>query len=171
MFTRGHRSEASHPERTATMTNATDKPTIVLIHGLWMTPRSWEHWIARFEGFGYEVIAPPYPGFEVEVEALRADPSPIEKLTIDSVADHYEEIIRALPAPPIIIGHSFGGTLTQLLHADGRSLADDATAATAVLGPHDLAPLAAAVELDLAILEDDVAPDRVDELGVEGAAL
>src|SRR6476659_5641076 len=88
--------------------------TIVLIHGFWMTPRSWEHWIPRYEGFGYRVIAPPYPGFEVEVEALRTDPSPIEKLTIDGVVDHYEAIIRALDTPPIIIGHSFGGTLTQL---------------------------------------------------------
>lgn len=92
-----------------------DKPSIVLVHGLWMTPRSWEHWIARYESYGYNVIAPPYPGFEVEVEALRADPSPIEKLSIDSIADHYEEIIRGLETPPIIIGHSFGGTLTQLL--------------------------------------------------------
>jgi pimeloyl-ACP methyl ester carboxylesterase len=80
-----------------------------------MTPRSWEHWVSRYEGYGYKVLAPPYPGFEVEVEALRADPSPIEKLTIDGVADHYEAIIRGLETPPIIIGHSFGGTLTQLL--------------------------------------------------------
>jgi pimeloyl-ACP methyl ester carboxylesterase len=95
-----------------TANNAT---TIVLIHGLWMTPRSWENWAARYERWGYKVIAPGYPGFEVEVEALRADPSPIEKLTIDSVADHYEAIIRGLDTPPIIMGHSFGGTLTQLL--------------------------------------------------------
>ena len=95
--------------------SADEKPPIVLVHGLWMTPRSWEHWVARYESYGYKVMAPPYPGFEVEVEALRADTSPIEKLTIDSVADHYEAIIRALDTPPIIIGHSFGGTLTQLL--------------------------------------------------------
>jgi len=91
------------------------KTPIVLIHGLWMTPRSWEHWIARFQALGHEVIAPPYPGFEVEVEALRADPSIIARQSIDSVADHYEAIIRAMHTPPIIIGHSFGGTLTQLL--------------------------------------------------------
>ena len=44
--------------------------TIVLIHGLWVTPRSWEHWIERYEGRGYRVLAPAYPGLEVEVEAL-----------------------------------------------------------------------------------------------------
>jgi hypothetical protein len=51
--------------------------TIVLIHGLWVTPRSWEKWIERYEGRGYRVLAPAYPGFEVEVEALNEDPSPI----------------------------------------------------------------------------------------------
>ena len=89
--------------------------TIVLIHGLWMTPRSWENWIPRYESRGFRVLAPAYPGLEVEVEALRADPSPIAKLTIGEVADHYEAIIRGLDKPPILIGHSFGGTLTQLL--------------------------------------------------------
>jgi pimeloyl-ACP methyl ester carboxylesterase len=89
--------------------------TIVLVHGLWMTPRSWEHWVDRFETRGYRVLAPAYPGFEVEVEALRADPTPIARLGIDMVADHYEAIICELETPPIIMGHSFGGTLTQLL--------------------------------------------------------
>jgi hypothetical protein len=56
--------------------------TIVLIHGLWMTPRSWEQWIPYYQSRGYRVLAPTYPGFEVEVEALRADPSPIETLTV-----------------------------------------------------------------------------------------
>ena len=50
--------------------------TIVLIHGLWVTPRSWEQWIERYEGKGYRVLAPAYPGFEVEVEALNEDPLP-----------------------------------------------------------------------------------------------
>jgi hypothetical protein len=56
--------------------------TIVLIHGFWVTPRSWEHWIARYEGRGHRVLAPAYPGFEVEVEALNADPTPIEQVTV-----------------------------------------------------------------------------------------
>ena len=42
--------------------------TIVLIHGLWITPRSWEKWIPRYESHGFRVLAPAYPGFEVEVE-------------------------------------------------------------------------------------------------------
>ena len=89
--------------------------TVILIHGLWLTPRSWEHWIPRYEERGFRVLAPAYPGFEVEVEALRADPSRIEGVGITEIANHYEAIIRDLDEPPIIMGHSFGGTVTQLL--------------------------------------------------------
>src|SRR5262245_33235352 len=94
---------------------STSLPPIVLIHGLWLTARSWEQWVARYESQGFKVIAPPYPGLEGTAEALREDPSPIAGLTIDGVADHYENIIRGLDADPILMGHSFGGTLTQLL--------------------------------------------------------
>jgi esterase/lipase len=54
-------------------TNGNTPDTIVLIHGFWVTPRSWEDWIAYYENKGYRVLAPAYPGFEVEVEALNAD--------------------------------------------------------------------------------------------------
>src|SRR3712207_6039579 len=92
-----------------------DSRTIVLIHGLWMTPRSWEHWIERYESRGHTVLAPSWPGMEAEVEALNEDPGGIGDLHIAEIVDHYEKIIRALDAPPIIIGHSFGGLFTQLL--------------------------------------------------------
>src|SRR5688572_32475361 len=89
--------------------------TIVLIHGFWVTPRSWEHWIARYESRGYRVLAPAYPGFEAEVEALNADPSPIEALTVPAVVEHLEAVIGGLESPPILIDHSAGGTFVQLL--------------------------------------------------------
>src|SRR6476619_1361374 len=88
--------------------------TIVLIHGLWVTPRSWEKWIERYEGRGYRVLAPAYPGFEVEVEALNADPSPIAALTIPAVVEHLEGIIGELERPPIIMGHSAGVLFTPV---------------------------------------------------------
>ena len=78
-------------------------------------PRSWEHWIDRYESSGYQVLAPAYPGLAVEVEALRADPSPIEALTVPGTVEHLEGVIRELDTPPIIMGHSFGGLLTQIL--------------------------------------------------------
>ena len=96
-------------------TDSTTPDTIVLIHGFWVTPRSWEHWIARYESQGYRVLAPAYPGFEVEVEALNADPSPIEALTVPAVVEHLESIVGRLESPPILIGHSAGGTFVQLL--------------------------------------------------------
>ncbi|MEV6816418.1 alpha/beta hydrolase [Micromonospora sp. NPDC051296] len=97
--------------------------TIVLIHGLWVTPRSWEQWIPYYEAKGHRVIAPAYPGFEVEVEALRADPTPVARLTVPETVAHLEKVITALPEKPILIGHSFGGTLTQLLLDRGHGAA------------------------------------------------
>jgi alpha-beta hydrolase superfamily lysophospholipase len=96
-------------------TNATGPDTIVLIHGLWVTPRSWENWVTHYEAKGYTVLAPAYPGFEVEVEALRADPSPIETATIKEIVDSLETLIGGLDKPPILIGHSAGGAITQIL--------------------------------------------------------
>lgn len=89
--------------------------TIVLIHGLWMTPRSWEKWVDRYTARGFRVLAPAWPGMDREVEELRADPAPIADQRIRTIVDHYAAIIRELPRPPIIMGHSFGGLITQLL--------------------------------------------------------
>src|SRR5215207_7457010 len=96
---------------------------IVLIHGLWVTRRSWEHWIERYESRGYRVLAPAYPGLEVEVEALREDPSPIEVLTVPAVVEHLEGIISELETPPIIMGHSMGGLIAQILLDHGYGAA------------------------------------------------
>src|SRR5260370_17200467 len=89
--------------------------TIVLIHGLWMTPLSWEHWVERYTARGYRVLAPAWPGMDVGVEQLRADTSAIDRLGIEEIVDHYDEIIRALEDPPIIMCHSFGGAFTDVL--------------------------------------------------------
>jgi pimeloyl-ACP methyl ester carboxylesterase len=89
--------------------------TIVLVHGFWVTPRSWEHWIRHYEAKGYRVLAPAYPGFEVEVEALNADPTPIENVTAPQIIERFENVIRDLATPPILIGHSAGGSFTQIL--------------------------------------------------------
>ena len=87
------------------------KSPIVLIHGLWLTPRSWEGFQARFEQRGHEVLVPAWPRMEGEVEALRRDPSVMNGLGIAEVVDHYERIIRGLGTPPVIMGRSgrYGG--------------------------------------------------------------
>ena len=89
--------------------------TVVLVHGFWVTPRSWEHWITHYEARGFRVLAPGYPGFEAEVEALNADPGPIMKVTVPEIIEHLESVIRELDTPPIIMGHSAGGAFTQIL--------------------------------------------------------
>ncbi len=96
-------------------TDPTAPDTIVLIHGFWVTPRSWEEWIEHYGGRGYNVLAPAYPGFEVEVEALNADPSPIEAVTAPQIIEHLEAVVGGLDRPPILIGHSAGGAFTQVL--------------------------------------------------------
>jgi pimeloyl-ACP methyl ester carboxylesterase len=101
--TKGHRMTAATPD------------TIVLVHGFWVTPRSWEDWIAHYEARGFRVLAPAYPGFEVEVEALNADPAPIEAVTVPQILEHLEAVVRSVERPPVIIGHSAGGVFTQIL--------------------------------------------------------
>jgi pimeloyl-ACP methyl ester carboxylesterase len=108
--------------------------TIVLIHGLWMTPLSWENWIERYQNAGYEVIAPAWPGMDGEIDALRADPSAIEHLGIEEIVDHYDAIVRGLPSPPIIMGHSFGGAFTEVLLDRGLGAAGVGIDAAAVKG-------------------------------------
>ena len=95
------------------------RDTVVLVHGLWMTPRSWAPWFEHCAARGVDVLTPAYPGFEVEVEALRENPQVIADLGVPETVDHLARVIEDLDHPPIIIGHSFGGTLTQLLLARG----------------------------------------------------
>jgi pimeloyl-ACP methyl ester carboxylesterase len=112
--------------------------TIVLIHGLWMTSRSWEGWADRYRSRGYTVLAPGWPGMDGEVEQLNADPSPMAGLTIEAVLDHYTNIISDLDEPPIIMGHSFGGTFTQILLDRGLGAVGVGVASGTVKGIRDL---------------------------------
>jgi pimeloyl-ACP methyl ester carboxylesterase len=93
---------------------AADSQTIVLIHGMWMTPRSWDSWVDHYADRGYRAIAPAWPGVK-DPEETRRDPSALKGLGLRKIVDHYDAIIRGLDRPPIIIGHSFGGLTTQLL--------------------------------------------------------
>ena len=87
----------------------------MLIHGLWMTALSWEHWVERYEDRGFNVIARSWPGMDGDIDELRRDPSGIEHLGIEEIVDYYAGIIGELDSPPIIMGHSFGGAFTQIL--------------------------------------------------------
>ncbi|MGS2615900.1 alpha/beta hydrolase [Micromonospora sp. LZ34] len=117
--------------------------TVVLIHGLWMTPRSWERWAARYAARGLRVLTPAWPGMQGEVERLREDSTPIAQQNIAEIADHYDRLIRALPTRPVIMGHSFGGLITQVLVDRGLG--------AAAVGIHP-APVKGVVKLPLSTL-------------------
>jgi alpha-beta hydrolase superfamily lysophospholipase len=108
--------------------------TIVLINGLWMTALSWEHWARHYTDKGYWVIAANWPGMEGDIELLRRDPSSFANLGVTEVVDHYEQIIRELESPPIIIGYGLGGLVTQILLDRGWGAAGVAIASAPVKG-------------------------------------
>jgi pimeloyl-ACP methyl ester carboxylesterase len=89
--------------------------TIILVHGLWVTPLSWEKFKKYFEDMGHRVIAPAWPGIRGSVADMRRDPSSLYGIGIKEVVDHYSKVIDGLSEPPIIMGHSYGGLITQLL--------------------------------------------------------
>lgn len=97
---------------------ATDTAPIVLIHGLWMPPHSWQGWIERYTAGGRTVHAPAWPGVSELDEQLDLTKAPSD-IRLGEVVDHYDAFVRALPEPPILMGHSFGGLITQMLLSRG----------------------------------------------------
>jgi pimeloyl-ACP methyl ester carboxylesterase len=91
------------------------KRQIVLIHGAWLTARSWENFEKYFTDKGHEVLIPEWPRKHGDVEEIRRDSAAVAGLGIKEIVDHYDAYIRNLDDAPIIIGHSFGGLFTQML--------------------------------------------------------
>ena len=91
------------------------KRKIVFIHGLWLTSRSWENFEQYFTEKGYDVVAPEWPRKQGDIDEIRRTADTVAGLGITEIADHYDQIVRGLESPPIIIGHSFGGLMTMIL--------------------------------------------------------
>jgi pimeloyl-ACP methyl ester carboxylesterase len=108
--------------------------TIVLINGLWLSALSWELWAQHYADKGYRVMAADWPRREGELQQVRRDPSNFASLGLADVVDHYEHLIRELETAPIIIGHSFGGLVTQILLDRGWGAAGVAVAPVPVKG-------------------------------------
>lgn len=90
--------------------------TIVLIHGAWLNSLSWEKVKARFESQGHRVVAPDWPYDDRSPQELRESPHPeLAQSGQRNILAHLEGVIRGLDPPPILIGHSAGGTFTQHL--------------------------------------------------------
>jgi pimeloyl-ACP methyl ester carboxylesterase len=101
--------------------NATGLRPVVFIHGLWLLPSSWNRWAELFEEAGFTALTPGWPDDPETVEEANATPDVFAGKTVGQVADHYDAIIRGLEHKPAVIGHSFGGLLTQMVA--GRGLA------------------------------------------------
>lgn len=91
--------------------------TIVFIHGMFMTPLCWEHWVSRYQAKGYTGLAPAWPGRDKPIETLRKNhPDPeLGRLNLTRIVEHLTGFIRQLNEKPVLIGHSMGGLVTQIL--------------------------------------------------------
>jgi non-heme chloroperoxidase len=96
------------------------KTPVVFVHGLWMHATSWGPWVELFNERGYASVAPGWPGDSETVEATRANPGALNNRGIAEITDHYAQIIAALPAKPVLIGHSFGGLIVERLLGQGH---------------------------------------------------
>ena len=99
--------------------NATGRTPVVFIHGLWLLPSSWDRWGKVFEEAGYTSLTPGWPDDPQTVAEAKAHPEVFAHKTVGQVADHYAEVIGLLKKKPVVIGHSFGGLLTQIMAGRG----------------------------------------------------
>jgi alpha-beta hydrolase superfamily lysophospholipase len=94
---------------------AADQTQLMLIHGAWLSSNSWDTFAEYFENRGFAVSAPEWPRKQGDVENLRKDANEIEGLGLTEIVDHYASEIQALDEPPVLIGHSYGGLIVELL--------------------------------------------------------
>ena len=99
--------------------NATGRTPVVFVHGLWLLPSSWDRWAALFEQAGYPPVSPGWPDDPESVEEANARPEVFARKSVGQIADHYAEVIGRLKKKPAVIGHSFGGLVTQILAGRG----------------------------------------------------
>jgi non-heme chloroperoxidase len=111
--------EAEQVERA----NATGKTPVVFIHGLWLLPSSWDRWAEVFEQAGYAAVTPSWPDDPETIDEARAHPEVFAGKTLGQVADHVAEVVGALTTKPVVMGHSTGGLLAQMIADRGLSAA------------------------------------------------
>jgi non-heme chloroperoxidase len=101
--------------------NASGKPPVVFVHGLWLLSSSWQEWRDLFEESGYATIAPGWPDDPATVEEAKERPEAFAHKMVQQVTDHYLEAIRRLDRAPAVIGHSFGGLIAQKIAGEGAA--------------------------------------------------
>ena len=102
-----------HESSEIAAANASGKPTVVFVHGLWLLSSSWDRWRRLFEDAGYATIAPGWPDDPASVDEARENPEVFAHKMVQGVTDHYLEAIAQLSAKPAVVGHSFGGLIAQ----------------------------------------------------------
>ena len=115
-----------HEAQQVDQANSSGRTPVVFIHGLWLLPNSWDRWRTVFEEAGYSTVAPGWPDDPETVEEAKENPSVFAHKTVGQVADHVDGVVAKLSTRPVLIGHSFGGLLAQILAGRGIS---DATVA------------------------------------------
>jgi pimeloyl-ACP methyl ester carboxylesterase len=103
--------------------NDSGRVPVVFIHGLWLLPSSWDRWAALFDEAGYAPVSPGWPDDPDTVAEANANPEVFADKTVGAVADHYSQVIGTLTRTPVVIGHSFGGLLAQIVAGRGQSAA------------------------------------------------
>jgi pimeloyl-ACP methyl ester carboxylesterase len=112
-------SDREHREIEAA--NASGNTPVVFIHGLWLLPSSWNNWVDFFKVAGYAPLTPDWPGDPETVEQARANPEALAGKKLGEIADHTKEVIDALAKKPVLMGHSTGGLLAEMLAGRGLS--------------------------------------------------
>jgi pimeloyl-ACP methyl ester carboxylesterase len=94
---------------------ATNRIPLMLVHGAWLSARSWENFADYFTKQGFDVSTPEWPRKRGDVEQLREDADELKGLGLDEIVEHHEQLIRELDQPPVLVGHSYGGLVVELL--------------------------------------------------------
>jgi pimeloyl-ACP methyl ester carboxylesterase len=103
--------------------NASDTTPVIFVHGLWLLPSSWANWADFFRKAGYAPLTPDWPDDPETVEEARANPDVLAKKSLKQVADHTADVIGKLEKKPVVMGHSTGGLVAQMLAGRGLSAA------------------------------------------------
>jgi pimeloyl-ACP methyl ester carboxylesterase len=112
-----------------TAANTSGRQPIVLVHGLWCLASSWRNWQAFLEDRGYAVVAVDWPGDAATVEAAREGGGSLAGISAGTVAAHVRDVVGQLDRKPILIGHSMGGLVVEIVAGAGVA------AATIAIGP------------------------------------
>ncbi len=112
-----------YEEKQVEAANDSGRIPVVFIHGLWLLASSWDPWKALFEEAGFAAVAPQWPDDPETVAEANAHPGTFAHKSVGQIANHMDEVIRALTVKPAVVGHSFGGLLTQIVAGRGLSRA------------------------------------------------